>query len=897
MATVVEMREQDAAASAATRYVLAVGDTFEGVLAGRADEDWVRVELVEGKPYAVSLAGVGPRGAADPVLRVVDAAGAQVAVNDDVDLAAEQLDARLWFIPDHAGVYYLSAGSYRGNPAQDNWGAYTLALVDLEGVAAGGEGAARNGGAGADVLRGTDGDDELNGGAGDDWLIGSAGADALRGGAGSDVLTYRFSDVGVEVRLHAGVARGGDAAGDTFAGRQTIEYVDAAGNTRAVTAPDIEHLVGSAHNDVLVGASGGNRLYGLGGDDELVGGDGDDWLSGGAGADALHGGAGADALSGGAGEDVAVYTDSAVGVIVYLHLATAWRGAAAGDTFTGMQTVEYVDAAGATQQVAAPDIEHLVGSQQGDTLVGAAGSNRLFGLGGNDALDGREGDDRLEGGPGADQLRGGDGDDDLDGGPGDDRLYGGLGNDTLKGGAGADTLRGGAGEDIADYADSPAGVEVRLAAGVARGGDAAGDTFAGRQTIEYVDAAGATRQAAVADIEHLVGSAQDDVLVGDRRANGLYGLDGDDELGGGDGDDWLEGGAGADALRGGAGEDIAAYRFSDAGVEVRLHAGVARGGDAAGDTFAGRQTIEYVDAAGATRQVAVADIEHLVGSAHDDVLAGDRRANRLEGGAGDDTLYGGPGGGDDRLYGGAGDDTLYGGRGNDTLEGGAGADVLRGGDGDDWLEGGAGADALRGGAGDAAGDTFAGRQTIEYVDAAGATRQVAVADIEHLVGSAHDDVLAGDRRANRLEGGAGDDTLYGGPGGGDDRLYGGAGDDRLYGGRGNDTLEGGAGADVLRGGAGADRLYGGPGADTFVFAPGGGADHLGDFSLGDDSIDLTAFRDIESVDDLVMQAQGDGLAIDLSGQGGGRLLLQYVNEGEVMDAHFIFSTDDPMTLA
>ena len=44
-----------------------------------------------------------------------------------------------------------------------------------------------------------------------------------------------------------------------------------------------------------------------------------------------------------------------------------------------------------------------------------------------------------------------------------------------------------------------------------------------------------------------------------------------------------------------------------------------------------------------------------------------------------DTLYGGPGGGDDVMAGGLGNDRLFGGQGNDTLTGGPGDDRLAGG--------------------------------------------------------------------------------------------------------------------------------------------------------------------------------------------------------------------------
>ena len=163
----------------------------------------------------------------------------------------------------------------------------------------------------------------------------------------------------------------------------------------------------------------------------------------------------------------------------------------------------------------------------------------------------------------------------------------------------------------------------------------------------------------------------------------MRGGEGDDVLDGGPGDDVLTGDAGADRLSGGGGEDTASYAGSSEGVTVRLHSMSASGGDAEGDTFAGTVTVEYTDEFGVTKEVELPDIMHLIGSAQADILAGDRRDNTIRGGAGDDILYGGPGGGDDVLEGGAGDDTLYGGEGDDVLDGGADNDRLVGGPGSD----------------------------------------------------------------------------------------------------------------------------------------------------------------------------------------------------------------------
>ena len=76
---------------------------------------------------------------------------------------------------------------------------------------------------------------------------------------------------------------------------------------------------------------------------------------------------------------------------------------------------------------------------------------------------------------------------------------------------------------------------------------------------------------------------------------------------------------------------------------------------------------------------------------------------------------------------------------------------------------------------------------------------------------------------DRLEGGAGDDSLFGN-----------SGDDVLDGGAGNDMIFGSLGDDIVRGGAGNDALSGGSGADRFVFdSIGDGVDVISDFGGGD----------------------------------------------------------------
>ena len=331
-------------------------------------------------------------------------------------------------------------------------------------------------------------------------------------------------------------------------------------------------------------------------------------------------------------------------------------------------------------------------------------------------------------------------------------------------------------------------------------------------------------------IENVIAGYGNDEVIGNFVNNILEGRDGSDELYGMAGNDILIGGRGGDKLNGGAGNDTASYAGSDSRVDVRLSGSVVNHGHATGDTLI--------------------NIENLIGSAYNDILAGNGQANMLTGNAGNDLLWGS--GGDDLLTGGAGADRFQGGPGIDTVtytDSAEGVTVRL--------------DSLSAYGGDAAGDTFPYRVDVAYMDADGVEQIDSLPDVENLKGSAHNDVLAGDRRDNVLDGGAGDDTLYGGPGGGDDVIAGGTGDDSLFGGQ---------GADTLTGGPGDDRLVGGPGDDVLVFAPGEGADTVTDFTSGSDKIDLTAFE-IVSVNEITMVAGVDGVTIDLSDIGGGSIFL------------------------
>ncbi|MGH7004499.1 MAG: calcium-binding protein, partial [Alphaproteobacteria bacterium] len=137
------------------------------------------------------------------------------------------------------------------------------------------------------------------------------------------------------------------------------------------------------------------------------------------------------------------------------------------------------------------------------------------------------------------------------------------------------------------------------------------------------------------NIENVVATQFNDVLIGDDKDNSFAGDDGADTIDGGEGSDTVIyygevfGGGGAFGI----------------GVTVDLATSTVYGADANGDT--------------------IISIENAVGSNYADSLTGSDEANVLSGGGGIDSVFGA-----------GGDDVLIDPDGGDSLHGGTGADVF-----------------------------------------------------------------------------------------------------------------------------------------------------------------------------------------------------------------------------
>lgn len=716
-----------------------------------------------------------------------------------------------------------------------------------------------------------------------DALFDSTGSDLVEALGGNDTIRAN---------------RGGGDRLSGGAGRDTIE---AGSGSDLIEAGEDGSFAGDVGGDIVDAGAGDDQVYadgkvtlaqaislseqassGLKGD-FLFGGLGNDWLVGGRGEDQLNGGAGHDVIVGGAGNDT---VDGDV----------MWRA----DTLLWTRSRNVV----------------LSNGRVADFVSNTTGIAEVMPQGAGDA-------DVIYGGAGEDWIYARGGDDYVDTGSGDDIASGNEGADVLVGGAGTDVLLGDSGEEFPEVVGN-----------------------------DYLDGGDGT--------DTLWGNAGADILVGGT---------GNDDLLGGTGDDVLWGGGGNDTLIGGAGKDTYVFKLGD-GVEIvqdepvgngpqgsvlALGEGITRdqvkfgtgsltvdlgGGDEI--HFEGFDSdnphltpvlsaIQFADGSQMSYADVLAQGFDLAGAEGDDLIVGTGVTDRIDAGAGHDTVLGRSG--DDLIEGGLGDDALHGEDGGDLIRGGEGADTVYGGEGEDALEGGGqadslaggnGADVLAGGGGDDLLEGESGDDAYAFSAADGADRivetggtdalrfdaSVARADVQ-IARVASGDLLitygdssitvvgqylpdgqgiesvqfadgsqlsAAELSALELApvtGTEGADSLAGGIF--DDTLVGLGGDDSLAGATGNDLLVGGAGNDLLDGGEGNDALQGGEGADSYAFRHGMGSDTVTDAG------GVVALSAGLAAGDLRARMEGNDLRLTIAGTAEGLLIKDYAGGWVVRD--------------
>jgi Ca2+-binding RTX toxin-like protein len=313
----------------------------------------------------------------------------------------------------------------------------------------------------------------------------------------------------------------------------------------------------------------------------------------------------------------------------------------------------------------------------------------------------------------------------------DNNIYlAGAGADLINGSAGNDSVSGGAGIDTLDYGSLNADITFSRGGVITKSGGNGVDSIAAfdievikgnANRINTIDGSGGTTAAINVDLSsnsleitglpgigsakltvinfsNVNGSENNDVILGDAKANTLNGGGGNDTISGGGGDDLLLGSSGTDVYRGGAGADSLSYEALAGGVTL-VRGGTIIKADGSVDTIADFSVETIVGTKGAvntidgstgvtaalnvnlstqnltitglpfigTAALTVKNFTDVKGSENVDLITGDRGANRLIGNGGNDILTGL--GGKDILTGGAGTDTFVFGYGDSLLSG------------------------------------------------------------------------------------------------------------------------------------------------------------------------------------------------------------------------------------
>lgn len=405
-------------------------------------------------------------------------------------------------------------------------------------------------------------------------------------------------------------------------------------------------------------------------------------------------------------------------------------------------------------------------------------------------------------------------------------------------------------------------------------------------------------------IERITGSAFNDIIMAGAGGN---------VLNGGDGNDILSGGGGNDTLIGGNGSDTVSYAYLTSGSGTGSSTGVlANLANTTGFVVSGDLD-------------SLQSIENVIGSNFNDTITASFASNILQGGLGYDTYLisaFGPTSGNANFPAPTDIDTIIDSDNSGVIRNGEFGEFISGTavriTSNDWVLN--NQHVLH-----RVGDDMLLDNSIVIKDfAAGQTKlgltlsSTININASSLFAGTHDnDTLTAGSIANTMYGFSGDDLLRGGQG--DDTIYGGLGRDFIYGDEGNDVLIGGDGDDILytgegkynllQGGngndllvvnlkphaveenvgdaptwtasfSGDDSLVGGTGADTFrimdqnqtvltTSMPLYVTIHDFNSSQGD-KIDLSAWRDVESLADLTID---DRSAFSQMGYMYGRIVL------------------------
>jgi len=731
-----------------------------------------------------------------------------------------------------------------------------------------------------------------------DLFYADAAANSFVGGGGHDTVSYDRNPAGGMTIDMTGQGYGsGYASGDSYSGIAVVigssgsdtfigglvsgvATMDGGSTTNDTVGDWIDYeyvqVDATLHRGVTVnldtGINGGTILTNAAANDRLVN---IENVKGTSGNDLFYASRAVNSFVGGSGTDTVSYA-AQMAVTVDQSVADRGTGAAAGDTYDGIETiigssgddtffggtaavaamdggangsggdwVSYAGEAAATVDLTRTsanggsaanntliNIENIIGSASNDTFFASASANSFVGGGGTGDVVSYARDSSgtltidLTGTTYSTGYASG------DRYSGIATVIGSASSDTFIGGAwaGVDTAIGGGGNDWISYKHAASGATVDLAIG-GNSGSAANNRFSG--------------------IENIIASDHGDRLTGDAQANSFIS------------------GAGADVIDGGDGRDTVDYSSDHNAHVINLTTNTNSGGNAAGDSLV---NIEVVIGGSLNDTLTGNELQSttLFGGAGDDTLAGGSAADYFDGGVGNDvvTYAGGPAVTVDQTAGNhgsgaaAGDqyvniETIVGSSGVDTFVGGtaSGSATMDGGGGRDWID----YEFLGVGAG----------VTVNLATGttSGAVTNDRFVNIENVYGSVNNDVFIASGTGNTFNGGGGSDWVSYAQNGGVAVTI------DLF----NHLSSGGASNDSL---IAIQNLIGSSGNDTFY------ADGNNNSFVGGGGTDIVSYSN--STVDLIIDQTQSGIATGLARGDGYRAIATII--GSSLSDTFIGGT-------
>ena len=482
-------------------------------------------------------------------------------------------------VAEYGGIWVVIVADREATFQLSSVGADTLAEISVYG---GSGDDTLYAGARTASLRGLDGSDILIGGDGNDLLEGGLGSDLLDGGGGFDTASYRNSSGPLTINLRNGVFTG-EADGDVFMSIEQFEL--------------------SSLGDTFVGGGGDDYVFGLAGDDTyFVDNAGDQVFEA-------------------AGEG----SDQVYSSVSYVLTAGA--------------SVEVLAALDAASTVAL----NLSGNAQAQQIFGNAGSNALTSGGGADALYGGAGDDvyLVEGDDFLSEAANG----------GFDQVYSSTGI-SLSSGAAIEVLSVNdyastnaltiIGNELAQQIFGNAGANILVSGGgqdalYGNGGD---DIYLIDGDDHLVELAGGGFDQAYSStgITLSAGAAIEVLSVNDYNSTNALTIIGNElaqQIFGNAGANILVGGGGQDALYGNNGDDIYLIDGDDFLTEAAGN-GFDQAYSSTSITLTAGAAIEVLGASDSAATTAL----NLTGNEYGQQIFGNAGTNRIDGGGGNDVLYG-----------------------------------------------------------------------------------------------------------------------------------------------------------------------------------------------------------------------------------------------------------------